>query len=77
MKGGSGNDKTQASNDKIEIKDHANHEAPPHVEEYKSYSDGKIKVGPLHGKDELQSNLELGKVMYELIENHSLLIVKH
>lgn len=69
LKGGSGNGKTQVSNDKIETKERANHEVPPHVEEYKSYSGGKIMVSPLHGKDELQSNLELGKVMYELMEN--------
>ena len=69
LKGGSGNGKTPASNDEIETKERANHEVPPHAEEYKSYNDGKIMVSPLHGKDELQSNLELGKVMYELMEN--------
>lgn len=69
LEGGSGNGKTPASNDEIETKERANHEVPPHAEEYKSYTDGKIMVSPLHGKDELQSNLELGKVMYELMEN--------
>ena len=63
------NGKTQASNDKIETKERPNHVVPPHVEEYKSYNDGKIMVSPLHGKDELKSNLELGGVMYELLQD--------
>ena len=65
LEGGGGNDKTQASNDKTETKDRANHEVPPHVEEYKSYSDGKIMVSPLHGKDELDQNLKLAETLYE------------
>lgn len=65
LEGGSGNGKTQASNDRTETKDRANHEVPPHVEEYKSYSDGKIMVSPLHGKDELDQNLKLAETLYE------------
>ncbi len=40
---------------------------PPHVEEYKSYDNGNIRVSPLHGVDELESNLRLGKVLHEAL----------
>ena len=39
---------------------------PPHLEEYIPYSEGKIMVSPLHGNDELESNLRLAQTMYEI-----------
>lgn len=40
---------------------------PPHVEDYISHSEGKIMVSPLHGKDELDSNLTLAQTMYDIL----------
>lgn len=38
---------------------------PPHIEEYISHNDGKILVSPLHGNDELNSNLKLAQTLHE------------
>lgn len=43
--------------------------APPFVAKYVSHHDGKVLASPLHGEDELEENLKLGKILSEAVDD--------